>query len=399
MNVSPMKWTTYLLFSLLGLSFSCSGQAPLSGKLQLPIQEQWHKTIYLIQARSLDEVATSFVGKIIDSAQVAGDGSFVFSKFPDSPTPTLFELVVQPKGETYVNKLSNENPQSDNYFPIVWQNGYKLKVSASIERFQSSFSMENPAPENAALLQLRDIRLKAFQRFMRHNTEEHDETKLLEAETALLNFRQPLMDFAQGTEHLLPALVALRWVSPNQDYERIPEFLFAQCQKWQALYPQHPWVSQLCLKSQKERLPVLIGDNIPDAPLPMLTSDTLALQQLVRKAKLTILDLWASWCAPCRRENREVLVPLWDKYHDKGLEIVGYALDASAPAWKKAIATDGASRWTHASHLRGDDAPLMELLRIQTIPANFLLDTEGKVLAKNLHGEELAKFVQKYLEK
>lgn len=399
MNVSLMKWTTYLLFSLLGLSFSCSGQAPLSGKLQLPIQEQWHKTVYLIQARSLDEVATSFVGKIIDSAQVAADGSFVLSKLPDSPSPALFELVVQPKGETYVNKLRNENPQSDNYFPIVWQNGRKLRVSASIERFQGSFSMENPAPENAALLQLRDIRLKAFQQYTQHNTDEHDETKLLEAETALLNFRKPLMDFAQGTEHLLPALVALRWVSPNQDYERIPEFLFAQCQKWHALYPQHPWVSQLCLKSQKERLPVLIGDKIPHASLPMLAGDTLILPQLVRKAKLTILDLWASWCAPCRRENREVLVPLWDKYHDKGLEIVGYALDASAPAWKKAIATDGASRWAHASHLRGDDAPLMELLRIQTIPANFLLDTEGKVLAKNLHGEALVKFVQTYLEK
>jgi thiol-disulfide isomerase/thioredoxin len=131
----------------------------------------------------------------------------------------------------------------------------------------------------------------------------------------------------------------------------------------------------------------------------MLAGDTLRLQQLLPKGKLTILDLWASWCAPCRRENREVLVPLWDKYHSMGLEIVGYALDASVGAWKKAIATDGASRWPHASHLRGDDAPLMELLRIQTIPANFLLDVEGKVVAKNLHGEELVKFVQKYLEK
>lgn len=399
MNVSLMKCTSYLLFTLLCLPFSCSGQAPISGHFKVPIQDQWHKSVYLIQPRSLDELATSFVGLIIDSAQVKADGSFVFSKLPDSPSPTLFELVVQPRGETYVNKLKNENPQSDNYFPLVWQNGLKLEISASIERFQSSFMIENPSPENAALLQLRDIRQKVFQQYLQQGTEEHDETKLLETEAALLNFRKPLMDFAQSTDHLLPALVALRWVSPNQDYERIPEFLFSQCQKWQERHPQHPWVAQLCQKSQRERLPVLIGAQIPDASLPMLAGDTLRLQQLLPKGKLTILDLWASWCAPCRRENREVLVPLWDKYHSMGLEIVGYALDASVGAWKKAIATDGASRWPHASHLRGDDAPLMELLRIQTIPANFLLDVEGKVVAKNLHGEELVKFVQKYLEK
>lgn len=397
MNSLLMRCTSYLLFTLLCLPFSCSGQAPISGQFQLPIQDQWHKSVYLIQARSLDEVATSFIGQIIDSARIEADGRFVFNKLPDCPSPTLFELVVQPKGETYANKLSNENPNSDNYFPLVWQNGLKLKVSASIERFQSSFIIEKPSPENAALLQLRDIRLKAFQQYMKHNQEAHDETKLLEAETALLNFRKPLMDFAQGTEHLLPALVAVRWVSPNQDYERIPEFFFGQCQKWQERQPQHPWVAQLCQKSQKERLPVLIGDKIPDASLPMLAGDTLALSQFLGKSKLTILDLWASWCAPCRRENREVLVPLWDKYHEKGLEIIGYALDASAGAWKKAITTDGASRWTHASHLRGDDAPLMEILRIQTIPANFLLNADGKVVAKNLHGQALVKFVEEYL--
>ena len=393
-----MKQLTYLLLLILSLHTSCTGQAPLSGKITLAPNDQWAPTLYLIQPRSLDEVATSFLGPVIDSAQVQADGSFVFDKLPDSPEPMLLELAVQKRGEQFFNRLNNEDPRSDNYCPIIWKNGLKLKVSVAMTQFQSSFTIENPSPENAALLKLRDIRQAAFQQFLSKNKdEEHEETKILEAEAARLNFQKSLMDFAQQTDQLLPALLAIRWVSPNQDYERIPEFLFSQCQKWQSSNAGHPWVAQLCQKSERERLPVLIGDKLPETNLPMLAGDTLTLTQLIGKRRLTLLDLWASWCAPCRRENRDFLVPLWEQHHKNGFEIIAYALDASAPAWKKAIEADGAYRWIHASHLRGDDAPLMEALRIQTIPANFLLDADGKVIAKNLHGEELVKFVARYL--
>lgn len=393
-----MKQTIHFLLLILSLHTSCSGQAPISGKITIGPKDQWDPTLFLIQPRSLDEVATSFLGQVIDSAKVNADGSFVFNKLPDSPEPLLLELVVQKRGEQFLNRLNNEDPHSDNYCPIIWKNGLKLKITASMAQFQSTFAIENPSPENAALLKLRDIRQSAFQQFLSKNKdEEHDEAKLLEAEAARLDFQKTLMDFAQQTDQLLPALLAIRWVSPNQDYERIPEFLFSQCQKWQSSHPSHPWVAQLCQKSKRERLPVLVGDKLPDSLLPMLAGDTLTLAQLIGKRRLTLLDLWASWCAPCRRENRDFLVPLWEQQHKNGFEIIGYALDASAPAWKKAIESDGAYRWVHASHLRGDDAPLMEALRIQTIPSNFLLDAEGKVIAKNLHGQELVKFVAKYL--
>jgi thiol-disulfide isomerase/thioredoxin len=393
-----MRWIYYLLFVSLFLIMSCAEKAPLSGKLQLGKADEWSSKIYLIQARSLDEIAASFVGQVIDSATIKTDGSFAFEKLPDTSDPVLLELVVHKKGERFTNRLNNEDPTSDNYFPIVWKNGLVLQVTAAIAQFQNSFSIANPSPENAALLALRDIRQAAFQQFTaKSNPAAHDETKLIEEQEALSAFRQPLIDFAQNTDYLLPALVAIRWASPNSDYERIPEFLFAQCEKWQNSHPDHPWVAQLCQKSQRDNLPVLIGDQITDMPLPMLAGDTMNLSQLLGQ-RITILDLWASWCAPCRRENRDILVPLWDKYHEQGFEIIGYALDASAGTWQKAIIKDGADRWPQASHLQGDDAPFLETLRIQTIPANFLLNANGEVIAKNLHGEELVEFINDYLQ-
>ena len=393
-----MKRNCFLFLLLLAQLTGCTEQPPLSGTLELPPDNGWAPVIYLIQPHSLEEVAAGYAGQVLDSAAVQADGSFAFEKLPDAPQPILLELAVQQRGERFPNRLANDNPATANYFPVIWKNGDRLEVTAAIGQFQSSFSIRNPSPENAALLQLRDIRLEAFRQFLTApDAEGHDAEQLLEEEKARLNFQQALMDFAQNTGHLLPALVAVRWVSPENDYERVPEFLVAQCRKWQGQHPGHPWVVQLCEKSSPEQLPVLTGEKIPDFLLPLLSGDTVGLYQLLG-GRLTLLDLWASWCAPCRRENREVLAPLWDTYHERGFQVIGYALDGSATTWKKAIEQDGAHRWRHASHLLGDDAPLMDALRLQTIPANFLLDAEGKVVGKNLHGEELVEFVKRYIE-
>lgn len=392
-----MKQISYFSFFQMLLFVSCTAKAPLSGIIKLPSDGNWASMVYLVQPRTFDEVAASFSGQVLDSAAILTDGSFAFKKMPEAIEPVLLELVIQRKGERFFNKLENEELTTANYFPFVWKNGDRLEVTASADQFQRSFSIKNPSPENAALLHLRDVRLKAFQQLQQKSgTQGHDESLLLEEEAARLRFQQASMDFAKETEHLLPALVAIRWVSPANDYERVPEFLVSQCEKWQNKNTGHPWVAQLCQKSNREQLPVLKGDQMPDAMLPMLSGGESALYQLLGE-RLTILDLWASWCAPCRRENRDFLAPLWDRYHEQGLQIIGYALEGSEAAWKNAIEKDGANRWLHASPLQGDDAPLLKTLRIQTIPSNFLLDAQGKVLAKNLHGEELVKFVEEYL--
>lgn len=179
------------------------------------------------------------------------------------------------------------------------------------------------------------------------------------------------------------------------DYERLPEFVYRQCEKWSASDKENAFVPQLCQMADPAKLPLMIGHVAPDYPMPMENGDTLPLHSLLGK-RLTILDIWASWCAPCRKENRAILKPLWESYSEAGLNIIGYSIDASAGAWKAAIKKDEAT-WAHASHLSGDSTPFMEKLNISTIPANFLLDAEGKVIAKNLHGEALAAFVLEYM--
>lgn len=383
-----------VLFLLTGARCNTQSLSPISGTITL--SEGWKPVVYLVQPRNFADIAANYSGAVVDSAIIAADGRFAFSNMPANETKALFQICVQQTGNRFPNQLLDDNPLTANYMPVVLQKSVALDIHAEADRLQATFSIQNPVPENIALLQLRDIRHQAYKAHLSDQESQPDENTLLEHEAALLRFRQPLMNFADSCTYLWPALVAVRWISPAGDYERVPEFLFGQCRKWRTESRENQFIAQLCKASNPEKLPVLTGDMIPDFALPMAAGDTVLLHTLLGP-KLTNLVIWASWCAPCRKENRTVLSPLYAEYQSKGLQIIGYSIDSSPAGWKAAIAKDGAA-WPHASHLSGDATPFMEVLRISTIPANFILDAQGKVLAKNLHGEALRDFVAEYFK-
>lgn len=106
-------------------------------------------------------------------------------------------------------------------------------------------------------------------------------------------------------------------------------------------------------------------------------------------AKCLMVDFWASWCSPCRAENPN-LVRLFNKYHDKGFDIIGVSFDSGRDNWLKAISDDSLT-WTHVSDLQGWENKVGKLYGVRSIPANVLLDSTGLIIAKNLYGEDLTK--------
>lgn len=399
--------TAFLVAGMLFTCIRCSTQPLLSGKITL--KAGWKPVVYLIAPRSFSEIAASYNGLVVDSAEVGPDGQFNFKNLPNTTAPALYQLAMQPTSSRYANQLTDDNPLLANYMPIVLEPGMPIRFHADSDRFQASFNIGSAAGATAlprayhssasgpnnALLTLRDLRHASFTQWQDYLTASPDEEHLLEQQDALRQFQAPMMAFADSTRFVWAALVATRWGSPQNDYERIPEFLHGQCEKWSEKHTENPFVAQLCEKVSTR--PVLMGEDIPDFQFPMSSGDTVALKTLLG-SKLTILDIWASWCVPCRRENKQVLVPLWAAHRENGLQIIGYSIDSSDGAWRNAITKDGAS-WPHASHLTGDETPFMDALRISTIPANFILDKNGKVVAKNLHGEALTAFVEGYLKK
>ncbi len=137
-----------------------------------------------------------------------------------------------------------------------------------------------------------------------------------------------------------------------------------------------------------------IGATAPNFSGPTPEGKELSLKDAM--GKVTIIDFWAAWCKPCRVENPNV-VKIYNKYHSKGLNIIGVSLDRKAEDWKKAIADDNLS-WNHISNLDYFNDAVAKLYNIEAIPATFILDENGVIVAKNLRGPELESKIAELLQ-
>ena len=148
------------------------------------------------------------------------------------------------------------------------------------------------------------------------------------------------------------------------------------------------------IKSKLEKdAKTAIGTKAPNFSAPTPSGEELALNDVLGKA--TILDFWAAWCKPCRAENPNI-VKLYNKYKEQGLSIMGVSLDKRAEDWKKAIADDGLE-WHQVSNVQYFDE-IAELYNVSAIPATFILDRNGIIVAKNLRGPALEEKIAELLQ-
>lgn len=138
----------------------------------------------------------------------------------------------------------------------------------------------------------------------------------------------------------------------------------------------------------------LLNQQAPEITLPDTEGKTFSLSSL--KGKYVLVDFWASWCMPCRKENPNV-VAAYHKFKDKNFTILGVSLDQDKEAWLDAIEKDKLT-WKHISDLKYWESIVVPLYKIEGIPFNVLLDPSGKIVAINLRGEALEKKLQEMIQ-
>lgn len=273
--------------------------------------------------------------------------------------------------------------RSYNFFndgtPIVLDSSSKVVEGSELNKRLNTFQL--PLEEKA----------KASSHvFKEYNAIEKDTTEAAKKRQAELNkqinaiFEEYINDLKeiakQNTDNLIPA-VYLPFMANVLSYDELTPFM-----KEDAPYYNHPRMERVKIvyASLKKRLP---GTMFTDMEMADMDGKMRKLSEWCGKGNYVLVDFWASWCGPCRKEMPNV-VANYNKYHDKGFEVIGVSFDNKADAWKSAVQKIG-MKWPQLSDLKGWKCIAGEIYGINSIPASILLDGEGKIVAIDLRGDDL----------
>ena len=208
--------------------------------------------------------------------------------------------------------------------------------------------------------------------------------------------KEDLKRFIDENPNLFINLITLQQLGNVAEYFNYYEMV---SRNLDSLYPNNFWVNDIKEKVLSEKN-TAIGAQAPNFKINDSHGNPFELSTL--KGSYVLLDFWASWCVPCRREN-PLIVDLYKKYHPMGLEIVGISLDDTTKSidakadWLKAINQDGLE-WKQVSQLIGFESSVCLDYGLTSIPSTFLLDENGIIIARNLRGTILANKLKEIFE-
>jgi peroxiredoxin len=225
-------------------------------------------------------------------------------------------------------------------------------------------------------------------------TEKKDNKKIAQIEQ---EYQAAEQDVVTKVKAMLPdmgtSLVSLFALNFMPDIEKDFATYEALAQRFEKENPNSPHAKALIGRVARIK-GVAVGAAAPDISLSDTTGNAVALSSL--RGKYVLIDFWASWCGPCRAENPNV-VRMYNKFKEKGFAIYSVSLDKDKANWTRAIRNDNLT-WTHVSDLKFWQSQAAQQYGVQAIPATFLLDRDGKIIAKNLRGEALEQKLEEVLK-
>lgn len=307
--------------------------------------------------------------KVLDTLELNAAGKFTFDLAVD--TPTFYELNLYGQKsirlalfkEDVEVKYDFANPES-----LVIEGSQDTKEMVKIEKLMEEYQLEvNKLNES-------------YYEAMSKNDAEAIKTIQMEAMQLESNQSQKVKDMIESMGDSFAPLAAVGLLNPKNDFPFIDELV----NRLNENYPGT--IAILQMKQQLDEMRVLsVGQPAPEIELPNPEGKTVKLSDL--RGKYVLIDFWAAWCKPCRQENPNV-VRLYNQYKDKGFEVFGVSLDRTKEDWVQAIAEDQLD-WTQVSDLKYFNSVAAETYQIQAIPATYLIDPDGKIIAKDLRGPSL----------
>ncbi|MEI6049394.1 MAG: TlpA disulfide reductase family protein [Bacteroidota bacterium] len=354
----------------------------ISGALVNPVRGGY---VFLDELKA-NELAT------IDSMKVSDGGTFNFNKEVKFPS-------------FYLIKINEKN-----FLTMLVEPGEKISLNAYYDSLNYPLSVTGSKGTESMVEYNRTLRktinkLTVLNNIYMQNADSSRLPSLIEsldsmAQTYLNEINSYTKNYIDENLKSLVSLVALyQQVAPDVyvlNPARDLKYFVKVDSSLSILYPEYEPVTSLHGQVQ-ELIAGIKGESgiapasgeastAPDISLPTPAGDTIKLSST--RGSIVLLDFWASWCTPCRLENPN-LVKAYNLYKKKGFQIYQVSLDKTREAWMKGIQDDQLGKWIHVSDIKYWNSVVIPLYKIESIPCNFLLDKEGRVIASNLRGEQL----------
>ncbi len=313
------------------------------------------------------------------------------------------------RGESSRTKFYAVSVFKGDYIYLLAQTGLQITLGGNADNLDDSYTVDG-SEHSKLIRELTFEQNRTINRIRQLNKIFNDSLKNADFEDLKANLdtaymllvesqREFSIRFIENNLHSQASLMALYLqvgprnylFNPEQDfryYAMVDSSLSILYPESDAVKDLHRQVEEIRKKRMMEGLSasrLSVGAVAPEIALPSPSGDTIILSSL--RGKVVLLDFWASWCSPCRRENPN-LVSNYNKYKKKGFEIYQVSLDKTKAAWIKGIEDDGLE-WIHVSDVQYWNSIVVPIYNIQGIPMSYLLDKEGKIIANNLRGEQL----------